>query len=410
MKNDNANIEKELNNLTQKEEQKLSFNSRLIHGVEINDEYNSANVPVFQTSTFYFKNADEGAKCFSGESEGYIYTRIGNPTITALEKLVADLENGYDGIATSSGMGAINTLYMALLKSGDHMVSTDAVDGPARGLMENYFSKLGVESSYINTTDMDTIRAAIKPNTKVLYIETPANPTLGITDLKACSELAKEKDILLVVDNTFCSPYLQKPLDFGADIVIHSMTKFINGHADIVAGMIVTKEKVLYNKLRNTMIATGCNMDPYQSFMVLRGIKTLSIRIERAQANALKIALFLESHPKVAWVNYPGLKTHPQFELATKQMNGSGSIISFGLKGGFDAAKKLLDNVHLALLAVSLGGVETLIQHPSSMTHSKVSSENKLKAGITDDLIRLSVGIEGVDDIIKDFSQALQIV
>jgi methionine-gamma-lyase len=385
----------------------LDFNSRLIHGVEINDGYNSANVPIYQTSTFYFKTADEGARCFSDDCDGYIYTRIGNPTITALEKLIADLENGYDGIATSSGMAAINTIYMTLLKSGDHMVSTDAVYGPARGLMENYFSQLGIQSTYINTTDINKIRSAIKPNTKVLYIETPANPTLGITDLKACSKLAKEKGILLVVDNTFCSPYLQKPLDFGADIVFHSMTKFINGHADIVAGMIVTKEKEMYNKLRKTMIATGCNMDPYQSFMVLRGIKTLSIRIERAQENAMKIAKFLEKNSKVAWVSYPGLKSHPQFKLASTQMDGFGSIISFGLKGGFKAAKKLLDNVHLALLAVSLGGVETLIQHPSSMTHSKVSKEDKLKAGITDDLIRLSVGIESVDDIINDLKQGL---
>lgn len=388
--------------------EKLDFDSRLIHGGAINDQYNSANVPIFQSSTFSFKSADEGAKCFAGESDGYVYTRLGNPTINSLEKLVASLENGYGGIATSSGMAAANTIYMALLKSGDHMVSTDAVYGPARGLMENYFSQLGVESTYINTADINKIRASIKTNTKVLYIETPANPTMDITDLKACVELAKEKGILLVVDNTFCSPYLQKPLDFGADIVFHSMTKFINGHADIVAGMIVAKDKDLYARLRMTMVYTGCNMDPHQAFMVLRGIKTLSIRIDRAQENAMKVAIFLEKHPNVAWIKYPGLKSHPQFELASTQMNGYGSMISFGLKGGFDSGKKLLDNVHLALLAVSLGGVETLIQHPSSMTHSKVSVESKLKAGITDDLIRLSVGIENVFDIIQDLKQALE--
>jgi methionine-gamma-lyase len=388
--------------------EKLDFDSRLIHGGAINDQYNSANVPIYQSSTFSFKNAEEGAKCFAGESDGYVYTRLGNPTIHALEKLVASLENGYGGIATSSGMAAANTIYMALLKSGDHMVSTDAVYGPARGLMENYFSHLGVESTYINTADINKIKASIKPNTKVLYIETPANPTMDISDLKACAELAKEKGILLVVDNTFSSPYLQKPLDFGADIVFHSMTKFINGHADIVAGMIVAKDKDLYARLRTTMVYTGCNMDPHQAFMVLRGIKTLSIRIDRAQENAMKVAIFLEKHPKVAWIKYPGLRSHPQFELASTQMNGYGSMISFGLKGGFDAGKKLLDNVHLAILAVSLGGVETLIQHPSSMTHSKVSVESKLKAGITDDLIRLSVGIENVFDIIHDLKQALE--
>ncbi len=385
----------------------LDFNSRLIHGGTIDDQFNSPNVPIYQTSTFSFKSAEEGAKCFAGESDGYIYTRIANPTIAALEKLVANLENGYGGIATSSGMGAVNTLYMTLLKSGDHMVSTDAVYGSARVLMENYFSQFGIESTYINTTDINVIRAAIKPNTKLLYIETPANPTMDITDLKACSELAKEKGILLAVDNTFCSPYLQKPIDFGADIVFHSMTKFINGHADIVAGMIVAKEQDLYKKLKSTMAVTGCNMDPHQAFMVLRGVKTLAIRIDRAQENAMKVAAFLENHPEVAWIKYPGLKSHPQFDLAAKQMNGFGSMISFGLKGGFNAGKKLLDNVHLAILAVSLGGIETLIQHPSSMTHSKVSVEGKLKAGISDDLIRLSVGIENVDDIINDLKQGL---
>lgn len=387
---------------------KLGFDSKLIHSGGHKDAYGSATVPIYQTSTFAFESADEGAKCFAGESNGYIYTRIGNPTITALEKLIADLENGYGGIAVSSGMAAVTTCYMALLNHGDHIVSTDAVYGPARGVMENHFSRFGVQATYINTTDINTIEKAIKPNTKVLYIETPANPTMEITDLKACAKLAKEKNILLVVDNTFCSPYLQKPLDLGADVVFHSMTKFINGHADIVAGIIVAKEKVIYDKLRVMMINMGCNMDPHQAYMVHRGVKTLSIRVREAQQNAMKVANFLEAHPKVAWIKYPGLKSHPQYTLASDQMKGPGSMISFGLKGGYDAAKKLLDNVHLAILAVSLGGVETLIQHPASMTHAKVSNEAKLKAGITDDLIRFSVGIEDVNDIIEDLKTALE--
>ena len=387
---------------------KLGFSSKLIHGGEHKDAYGSATVPIYQTSTFAFESADEGAKCFAGESDGYIYTRIGNPTITALEKLIADLENGYGSIAVSSGMAAVTTCYMALLNYGDHIVSTDAVYGPARGVMENHFSRFGVQSTYINTTDISTIEKAIKPNTKVLYIETPANPTMDITDLKACAKLAKEKNILLVVDNTFCSPYLQKPLDLGADVVFHSMTKFINGHADIVAGIIVAKEKAIYDKLRVMMINMGCNMDPHQAYMVHRGVKTLSIRIREAQQNAMEIANILEAHPKVAWIKYPGLKSHPQYELAKNQMTGFGSMISFGLKGGFEAAKILLDNVNLAILAVSLGGVETLIQHPASMTHAKVSGEAKLKAGITDDLIRLSVGIEDLNDIAEDLNKALE--
>jgi len=383
------------------------FTTKLIHEGSIDDQFGSATTPIYQTSTFAFNSADEGAKCFSGDSDGYIYTRISNPTIDALERQLAILENGFGGIAVSSGMAAVTTIYLALLSQMDHIVSTDAIYGPARGVMEKEFIRFGIESTYINTTNPDTIKKAIRPNTRILYIETPANPTMEITDLQACAEIAHKHGILLVVDNTFCSPYLQNPLDLGADIVFHSMTKFINGHADVVAGMIVAKEKSIYDILRNMMINLGCNMDPHQAYLVLRGLKTLSIRIDKSQENALKTAVFLENHPKVAWIQYPGLPSHPQYELSKKQMKGSGSIISFGLKGGFESAKRLLDNLELVLLAVSLGGVETLIQHPASMTHSKVSAEDKQKAGITDDLIRIAIGIEDVQDIIEDLNQAL---
>lgn len=385
------------------------FNTKLIHSGGIEDQFHSATVPIYQTSTFSFESADEGARCFAGESDGYIYTRIGNPTINALEKQLAILENGYGGIAVSSGMAAVTTIYLGLMSHGDHIISTDAIYGPARGVMEKQFTRFGFQSTYINTTDTEQIEKAIRPNSKILYIETPANPTMDITDLVACAKIAKKHKLLLVVDNTFCSPYLQNPLDLGADIVFHSMTKFINGHADIVAGIIIPKEKVMYDKLRNMMINLGCNMDPHQAYLVLRGLKTLGIRIDRAQQSALVVAKFLESHPQVAWIKYPGLKSHRQFELANQQMKGSGSMISFGLKGGYVAAKKLLDNVKLALLAVSLGGVETLIQHPASMTHSKVPAEDKQKAGITDDLIRLAIGIEDVKDIIADLDKALSL-
>jgi len=383
------------------------FNTKLIHAGAFEDEFGSATVPIYQTSTFRFKSAQDGADCFSGESKGYIYTRIGNPTIRAFEQNIAELENGFDGIATSSGMGAISTVYMALLGAGSHIISSDAVYGPARGLLEQDFSRYNVEASFVNTSKLENIIAAIRPNTKVLYIETPANPTMDITDIVACSKIAKEHNLILVVDNTFCSPYLQKPLDLGADVVLHSITKFINGHADIVGGVIVAKDPEIYKKIRHSMVYMGCNMDPTQAFMVIRGVKTLAIRIERAQENAIKVAEFLQSHPKVAWIKYPGLESHPQFELAKKQMNGFGSMMSFGLKGGYEAGRKLMDNVHLALLAVSLGGVETLIQHPASMTHAGVSKENKIAAGITDDLIRFSVGIEDADDIIDDLKQGL---
>ncbi|KAF0203736.1 MAG: hypothetical protein FD170_809 [Bacteroidetes bacterium] len=386
---------------------KLGFNSRMVHGGEFDNPLGSATVPIYQTSTFIFENADHGAKCFSGEDDGYIYTRIGNPTIHALETLVADLEGGAEGIATSSGMAAVNTLYMALLSQGDHMISSEAVYGPSRVVMEQHWARFGVESTYVNTADISAIKAAFKPNTKMLFIETPANPTIEITDLKACAELAHQHGALLIVDNTFCSPYLQRPIEFGADAVFHSMTKFLNGHADIVAGMIITKDKELGKKLRSMMVAMGCNMDPHQAYMVIRGVRTLGIRVERAQQSAMEIAHFLEAHPKVEWVKYPGLESHPQHELAKTQMKGFGSMISFELKGGLEAGKILMNEVQLAILAVSLGGVESLIQHPASMTHSKMKSDDRLRAGITEGLVRFSVGIEDVEDLIDDLKQGL---
>lgn len=383
------------------------FNSKLVHGGGFKDSLLSAVTPIYQTSTFAFKNADHGAQCFSGESDGFIYTRLGNPTIIDLEKTVAELEHGYGGIATSSGMGAVNTVYLGLLSAGSHMIGHDALYGPSRGIMETLYPKFGVESSFVDATDVDQVKAAIRPNTKLIFIETPANPTIGITDIQAVCDLAREHGIPVCVDNTFCSPYLQNPLDLGADIVLHSMTKFINGHADVVAGMIVTKTEAHYKLLRGVMMNLGCNMDPHQAFLTRRGLKTMAIRIDRAQENSILIAEYLENHPKVDWVRYPGLKSHPHYELATKQMKGPGAMISFEVKGGLNAGKTLMNNVQLALLAVSLGGIETLIQHPASMTHSKLSQEAREKAGISDGLVRLSVGIEEPEDIITDLKQAL---
>jgi len=385
----------------------VGFNSKLIHSGAIHEEKLSAVSPIYQTSTFSFRDADHGAACFSGEDDGYIYTRIGNPNIRELEQAVADLENGYDGIATSSGMAAVNVVYLGLLGAGDHIVSHNAVYGPSRAIMESLYPKFNVESTYVDATNIEEVRKAIQPNTKILYVETPANPTIGITDLKAMAAIAKEHKIKMVVDNTFCSPYLQKPLDLGADIVLHSMTKFINGHADIVAGMVITKTKEDYTNLRGVMVNIGCNMDPHQAWLTRRGLKTLGIRIDRAQESAQKVAEFLEAHPKVEWIKYPGLKSHPQYELAKEQMSGPGSMISFEVKGGLVAGKVVMDHVKLALLAVSLGGVETLIQHPASMTHSKLSDEKQLAGGITKGLIRLAIGIEDVEDIIADLDQAL---
>ncbi len=386
---------------------KLDFESKVIHAGGFDDPLGSATTPIYQSSTFKFRSTDHGAACFSGESDGYIYTRIANPTIQELEKTVAELEQGFGGIATSSGMGAVNTLYMAYLGAGSHIICHEAVYGPSRVVLENIYTRFGVEHSMIDTTDAESVRRAIRPNTRLIYTETPANPTMSISDLPALAAIAHEHNIPLAVDNTFCSPYLQTPLTLGADIVLHSMTKFINGHADIVAGMLVARKEEDYRKLRSVMMNLGCNMDPHQAFMTRRGLKTLAIRIDRAQENAMKIAEYLESHPKVEWVKYPGLKSHPQYELGRKQMKGPGAMISFELKGGLDAGKVLLDNVKVMLLAVSLGGIETLIQHPASMTHSKVDLESRHHAGITDGLVRLSVGIESITDLIGDLDQAL---
>lgn len=392
------------------ETKNLGFNSKLVHAGDFHDEFGSAVSPIYQTSTFSFRNAQHGADLFAGKEKGYIYTRIGNPTIEALENKLAELENGYKGIALSSGMAAVSAVYMTVLSHGDHMISTSAVYGPSRCLMEGHFSKFGVEHSYVDTADLSEIKRNIRPNTKLIYVETPANPTITLTDIKKVSEIGHEHGIIVAVDNTFCSPYLQRPLDLGADIVLHSLTKFINGHADIVGGVIISKSENLYNKLRKTMVYTGGNMDPHQAFMVIRGVKTLSLRIDKAQENAQEVAKYLENHQKVEWVRYPGLKSFPQHELAKKQMSGFGSMISFGLKGGYEAGKTLMDNVKLATLAVSLGGVETLIQHPASMTHAGVSKENLLAAYITDGLVRYSAGIENVEDLINDLNQALELI
>ncbi len=384
------------------------FNTKLIHSGDYEDCFGSVVTPIYQTSTFKFKDAGHGGDCFSGKSDDYIYTRMGNPTINSLECKIADLENGYRGIAFSSGMAAVSTVYMAVLSQGAHVLSTDAVYGPSRAVLERDFSRFGVEYSFVDTSKIELVEKAIKPNTKLIYLETPTNPTIMLTDIRKIADIAKKYGILVCVDNTFSTPYLQKPLDLGADIVLHSITKFINGHADIVGGVVVAKDKDVYDNLRKTMTFMGGNMDPHQAYMVNRGVKTLSLRMERSGKSAQKIAEYLEKHPKVEWVRYPGLKSHPHYELAKKQMTGFGSMISFELKGGFKAGEILMNNVKVAALAVSLGGVESLIQHPASMTHAGVSKEARNNAGISDGLVRYAVGIEDVEDLIDDMENALR--
>ncbi|MFH1454145.1 MAG: PLP-dependent aspartate aminotransferase family protein [Armatimonadota bacterium] len=387
----------------------LSHETKAIHAGEHPDKlFGAVTTPIYQTSIFAFENAAEGAARFSGKNGGYKYTRLGNPTVKALEDKVAALEGAYCGIATSTGMAAVTTVYLTFLSSDSHILSTDSLYGPSRLVIEKYFSKFGVKYSYVDTSDIKNIEKNMRPDTKMIYIETPANPTMKLADIKKCAQIAHKHGAVLAVDNTFMSPVYQRPIELGADIVIHSMTKFLNGHSDVVAGMILTKNKNLADKIKPVLCHFGGTIDPTQAWLVLRGVKSLALRVEKAQENAIKLAKFLSRHPKIKWVKYPGLPSHPQYKLAKQQMSGSGSILCFELKGGISAGKKLLNNTNLCTLAVSLGGLETLIQHPASMTHAAVPKKAREESGITDGLIRLSVGCESCKDLENDLAQALK--
>jgi methionine-gamma-lyase len=375
-------------------------------GLDHSEKYGAVSVPIYQSSTFSFTSAEQGAARFAGAEKGYIYTRLGNPTTAALEQAVCELEGGHDALGTASGMAAISTVMLACLSPGDHVVGTDAVYGPSRLLLEHQLAKFGIKSSWIPTEDISQVEAAMRPETRMLYIETPANPTIKLTDLEACGKIAKKSGVLFVVDNTFSSPLLQRPFEFGADVVVHSMTKYINGHADVVAGMIVSAEQGLHVEIRSMLRSLGGTMDPHQAWLVLRGLRTLAMRVKTAQENAAKLASWLENSNQVSWVSYPGLSSHPQHELMRRQMKGPGSMISFGVHGGLDAARRVINSVKLATNAVSLGGVETLIEHPASMTHAGMPREERQAAGILDDLIRIAVGCEAYEDLREDLEQA----
>lgn len=387
----------------------LGLASLAIHAGEGPDPaYGAVAAPIYQTSTFAFDTPDQGASRFAGKEKGYIYTRLGNPTIDRLHEKVAALEGGVGALATASGMAAVSTLYFSYLSAGDHIVGTSSLYGPSRIIMEKEFSRFGVESTWVDTGDLDQVNAALRPETKMVYVETPSNPTMRLTDLAAVAEICRARDILFAVDNTFATPVLQRPLDLGADISLHSVTKFINGHADVVGGLLVFKDQEVMARAIKPWQMLGGTMDPHQAWLVLRGAKTLKMRVECAQANAMKVAEMLEEHPAVDWILYPGLDTHPQYELAKKQMVGPGALISFGVNGGLEAGKKVLQAVQLCTLAVSLGGIETLIQHPASMTHAGMDAEARAQAEIGEGLIRLSVGCEDCDDLLSDLDQALR--
>ncbi|TKB25267.1 aminotransferase class I/II-fold pyridoxal phosphate-dependent enzyme [Desulfopila sp. IMCC35006] len=388
--------------------QSMHKSTRAIHagGLE-HTVYGEVSVPIFQSSTFAFPSSEEGAARFSGEQPGYIYTRLGNPTVHALEENVAALENGFGGMATATGMAAIGTVLLSFLRQQDHILTSDCLYGPTLVMIDKELSRFGITSTLVNTSELPNIKQAIRPETRMVFIETPANPTMNITDIEGAAEIAHQHGALLVVDNTFASPYLQRPLDHGADVVVHSLTKFINGHSDVVGGMIIAKDETLYKKIRHSLNLWGGTMDPHQAWLILRGVRTLPLRIEKAQQNALELADFLSHHPKVTWVNYPGLPAHPQYEIAKKQMDGFGAMLCFGVKGGLEGGRIVMNNVQLITLAVSLGGVDSLIEHPASMTHASVSRKEREEAGILDELVRLAVGCEDFADLRDDLDQAL---
>ncbi len=386
----------------------LAADTLCIHaGQDPDPTYGAVAPPIFQTSTFAFASADQGASRFAGKDAGYIYTRMGNPTVRMLEDNVAALEEGSFSLATSSGMAAVSTIFFALLSAGDHVVCGDSVYGPSRLVLARDFSRFGVAATFVDTSDADALRRAVTGSTRVVFLETPANPTLAVTDIARAAEIAHGAGALLVVDNTFMSPVLQKPLRHGADAVLHSVTKFLNGHSDVVGGILVFRDEILWKRVRSVLHYLGGTMDPHQAWLVLRGVKTLALRVRAAQESARAVAAMLQAHPAVAWVRYPGLPGFAGADIMARQAEGPGSLISFELRGGVEAGRRLLGRVRLATLAVSLGGVETLIQHPASMTHAAMSQQERLDAGITDGLVRLSVGCEAKEDLLRDLEEAL---
>jgi cystathionine beta-lyase/cystathionine gamma-synthase len=376
----------------------MGFATDAIHvGQEPDPATGAIIVPIYQTSTFVQEEL--------GKHKGYEYARTGNPTRAALEKNLARLEQGRFGFAFASGMAAINAL-MTLFKSGDHVVAGHNMYGGTYRLFERVLKGFGLQFSYVNTSRLENIQPALRPNTRMVFIETPTNPVMELTDIAAAAKLAHQHGASLAVDNTFMSPYFQQPLGLGADVVVHSTTKYLNGHSDGVGGAVILNDQALADRLKFLQNAAGAVLGPFDSWLVLRGVKTLAVRMKQHNENGQAIANFLSKHSKVQKVHYPGLPSHPQHELAKKQMKGFGGMLSFE-SGSMEKAKTILKSVRLCSLAESLGGVETLISHPASMTHASVPPEDRARIGITDGLVRISAGIEDVEDMIADLEQAL---
>ena len=388
---------------------KKGIGAMSIHTGNHKNPFGALAVPIYQTSTFVFDSAEQGGKRFALEEEGYIYSRLGNPTTAVFEEKIAALEGGEAAVATSSGIGAITSTLWTLLKAGDHVIADKTLYGCTFAYLNHGVAKFGVEVDFIDTSDLELVRKTMKSNTRVVYLETPANPNMKVVDIKAVAEIAHTNpNTLVVVDNTFATPFCQRPLELGCDVVVHSVTKYLNGHGDVIAGVVISKKEIIDQvRLVGVKDMTGSVLGPTEAFYIIRGMKTFELRMRRHCENAMKVAEYLEAHDKIEKVYYPGLKSHDGYEVASKQMDAFGGILAFELKGGFEAGKTLLNNVKMAALAVSLGDAETLIQHPASMTHSPYTKEERLAAGITDGLVRLSVGLENIEDIIADLEYGL---
>ncbi len=395
--------------LTPEEIKQSGFATRAIHAGAEKNQHGTLAQPIYQTSTFIFDSAEQGGRRFALEEGGYIYSRLGNPTCTALEQKVAMLEGAEACVSASSGMGAITSAVWVCVQAGDHIVAGKTLYGCTYAFFEHGLSRYGVEVSFVDMRDPENVRRAMRPNTKLVYIETPANPNMYIADIEAIAQIAHSQEgVRVMVDNTYLTPYLCRPLEHGADIVVHSATKFLNGHGDVIAGFVVgSQEYIDQVRLVGIKDLTGASLAPFEAFLINRGLKTLHLRMDLHCANAQKVAEYLEAHPKVTSIYYPGLKSFPQYELAKRYMSQPGSMIAFEVEGGLEAGKRLINNVHLCSLAVSLGDTETLIEHPASMTHSPYTPEERAQSDISEGLIRLSVGLENVEDIIADLDRAL---
>jgi methionine-gamma-lyase len=385
----------------------LSDKSLCIHGGKTRDHsFGPLSTPIYQSSTFVFENAQQGARRFAGEEQGYIYSRLGNPTTTELEQKVAALEGYEAAAAAATGMGAVSGAVLSFLEQGDHLIASKAVYGCTFALFAHQLPKWGIEVSFVDMEDHQAVRAAVKPNTKMLFAETPINPNLVVLDLAFLASVCKENNIISVIDNTFMTPLLQKPKQYGVDLVLHSATKYLNGHGDVVAGIVCGSEEMISQIKLTILKDVGATMSPHDAWLIIRGMKTLSVRMERHCQNAQAVAEYLDKHEKVECVYYPGLPQHSGHKFIGTQMKAAGGVIAFELKGGINEGIEFINSTELCTIAVSLGDAETLIQHPASMTHSPYTQEERLAAGISDSLVRISVGLEDVRDIIADLETA----